>query len=88
MFTYSKKKQLKQKFNKKISLSWGFSKLNYLVFTIGLISILFGYLIMAAGEVNSFQSLTLAPLMLFFGYIFFIPAALIYRAKENNKKNK
>ena len=49
-----------------------------------------GYFVMNKGPegVDSFESLTLAPLMLFFGYIFFIPAALIYRAKENNKKNK
>jgi hypothetical protein len=36
---------------------------------------------MATGTVNSFQSLTLAPIMLFLGYIIFIPASLIYREK-------
>ena len=34
---------------------------------------------MGNGEVNSFQSLTLAPVMLFIGYIIVIPASLIYR---------
>ena len=61
----------------KVSQSWGFSKLNYLIFTFGLVSIFFGYIIMATGEVNSFQSLTLAPILLFLGYIILIPISLI-----------
>ena len=32
--------------------------------------------------VDSFESVTLAPIMLFIGYIIFIPAALIYRDKS------
>ena len=61
----------------KVSQSWGFSKLNYLIFTFGLVSIFFGYIIMATGEVNSFQSLTLAPILLFLGYIILNPISLI-----------
>tara|TARA_Y100000591_G_C21652410_1_gene603555 strand:- start:57 stop:254 length:198 start_codon:yes stop_codon:yes gene_type:complete len=61
----------------KVSQSWGFSKLNYLIFTFGLVSIFFGYIIMVTGEVNSFQSLTLAPILLFLGYIILIPISLI-----------
>ncbi len=70
--------------------SWSYSKINYILFGIGLTLVISGYFVMNKGPeyVDSFESLTLAPLMLFFGYIFFIPAALIYRAKENNKKNK
>ena len=37
---------------------------------------------MAAGTVNSFQSLTLAPILLFSGYIIFIPLSILY--KENS----
>ena len=62
--------------------SWSFYNTNYVLFGIGLALIIAGYFIMAAGEVNSFQSLTLAPIMLFIGYIFVIPAALIYREKS------
>ncbi|MAI85712.1 MAG: hypothetical protein CMF99_00780 [Candidatus Marinimicrobia bacterium] len=72
-----KKEQLKEKSNVKVSQSRGLSKLNYLIFTFGLISIFFGYIIMATGEVNSFQSLTLAPIFLFLGYIILIPISLI-----------
>ena len=62
--------------------SWDFSTINYVLFGIGLALIIAGFFIMASGEVNSFQSLTLAPIMLFIGYIIVIPAALIYREKS------
>jgi hypothetical protein len=60
---------------------WSFNKINYIIFFIGMLFIIFGYIIMATGTVNSFQSLTLAPIMLFVGYIILIPASLIYREK-------
>ena len=37
---------------------------------------------MATGEVNSFQSLTIAPIFLFIGYIILIPLSLIIEKKE------
>ena len=83
MIENTKKENLKNKSNMKRSSSWGFSKLNYLFFTFGLISIFFGYLVMAKGEVNSFQSLTLAPIFLFLGYIILIPISLLINRKEN-----
>ena len=66
--------------------SWSFSRTNYVLFASGLVLIIFGYVIMSTGEVNSFQSLTLAPIMLFIGYIILIPASLLYRdrALEEN----
>ena len=64
--------------------SWDFTTINYILFGIGLALIIVGYLVMAAGEVNSFQSLTLAPIMLFIAYIIVIPAALIYRGKSSD----
>ncbi len=65
--------------------SWSFSKTNYLLFFTGLALIIFGYIVMANGEVSSFQSLTLAPTMLFLGYIVFIPSALIYKNRRLKK---
>ena len=62
--------------------SWSFSTVNYYLFGIGLALIILGYIVMASGEVNSYQSLTVAPIILFVGYIIFIPAALIYRDKN------
>ena len=60
---------------------WAFEKTNYTLLVIGVILIITGYFVMANGTVNSFQSLTVAPILLFLGYIIFIPAALIYRSK-------
>ena len=60
---------------------WAFNRINYIIFFIGVLFIVLGYIIMATGTVNSFQSLTLAPIMLFLGYIIIIPASLIYRGK-------
>ena len=65
--------------------SWSFNKTNYLLFISGIILIIFGYFIMAYGGVNSFQSLTLAPVILFIGYIILIPSALIYRERIRKK---
>ncbi len=61
---------------------WAFNKINYLIFLIGLLLIMLGYIIMALGEVDSFQSITIAPILLFFGYVVAIPIALIYRPKK------
>ena len=66
--------------------SWSFSTINYALFGIGLALIIFGYIVMANGEVNSVQSLTIAPIILFVGYIIFIPAALIYQDKNLEKE--
>ena len=62
--------------------SWVFSKTNYVIGAIGVVTIILAYFIMASGTVNSFRSLTLAPVMLFIGYLIIIPIALIYRDKK------
>ncbi|MBC8216309.1 MAG: hypothetical protein H8E64_07355 [Candidatus Marinimicrobia bacterium] len=62
---------------------WAFTRVNYLLFGFGLLLIIFGYIVMATGSVNSFQSLTLAPVMLFAGYIVLIPLALIVQKKKD-----
>jgi hypothetical protein len=66
--------------------SWTFTKINYVIFGIALLFIILGYIIMAAGSVNSSQSLTLAPILLFIGYLILIPVALIYRQKKQPSK--
>ena len=58
---------------------WSFEKENYIFFIAGTISVILGYIIMATGETYSFQSLSLAPILLFLGYIILIPIALIYK---------
>ena len=61
---------------------WAFGKINYILFTIGVVLLLVGYAAMATGSVNSFQSLTLAPILLFISYIIVIHLALVYRKKK------
>ena len=68
--------------NSSIFESWSFSKKNYILFSIGIALIIIGYILMATGKVYSIQSLTIAPIILFLGYIIFIPLALIYKDKK------
>ena len=68
--------------NSSIFESWSFSNKNYILFFIGIVLIIIGYILMASGEVYSIQSLTIAPIILFLGYIIFIPLALIYKDKK------
>lgn len=61
---------------------WTFTKKNYIIFALGTLLIALGYIVMATGETTSTQSLTIAPIMLFIGYVVVIPTALIYRDKK------
>ena len=61
---------------------WSYDTENYILFGAGIITIIFGYIIMALGETYSFQSLSLAPVLLFIGYIILIPFALLYKKKK------
>jgi len=65
---------------------WAFGNKNYFFFGAGLSLLIIGYAFMASGDVNSFQSLTLAPILLFLGYIVVIPIALVYREKETKRE--
>lgn len=59
-----------------------FTKGNYQIFAIGILVILLGYVALAQGPADSFWSLTLAPLLLVFGYCVVIPFAILYQKKE------
>ena len=68
--------------NKTLFHSWSFGKINYLLFGIGPLVIITGYLIMATGETESYQSVKLAPIILIVGYCVFIPAAILIKPKD------
>ena len=72
---------MKAKNKQSVKFLWPYKRKNYLLFGVGVFAIIVGYLIMYLGEVNSFQSLTLSPILLFIGYIIIIPLALVYREK-------
>ena len=59
--------------------NWPFNKKNYLLFGIGILVIILGYVIMATGTVNSFQSVKLAPIILVIGYLVIIPLSIFYK---------
>ncbi len=61
---------------------WAFTSKNYIIFAVGVLLIAVGYIVMATGETTSTQSITIAPIMLFLGYVVVIPIALIYRDKK------
>ena len=64
---------------KKVNFQWPYKRKNYVLFAIGVFVIIVGYLIMYLGKVDSFQSLTLSPILLLIGYLIIIPYALLYR---------
>jgi len=59
--------------------NWSFTYANYWLFFIGIIFIITGYILMYTGGVNSFQSLTLAPMLLVLGYCVIIPVSIFYK---------
>ena len=65
--------------NSGIFHSWPFGKKNYLLFFIGILAIILGYIIMYLGTTNSFQSIVLAPIILVVGYCVIIPIAIMIK---------
>jgi len=65
---------------------WNFTPANYILFLIGIVIIILAYIIMALGTTNSFQALTLAPIMLIIGYLIIIPLAIVYKSRKHPEK--
>ena len=66
---------------KKMGLPFG--NRNYLWLGVGLATIILGYISLAQGPVNSFWSLTLAPILLVIGYCVLIPIGLLLKNKPS-----
>jgi len=64
------KKAAKERFE------WPFGPKNYLIFAIGVVVIIIGYISLSAG------SITLAPVLLVLGYCVLIPIAIIISGKK------
>ena len=70
--------QIMENKNKKtFQFSWPYKRKNYVLFGVGVFVIIVGYLIMYSGEVDSFQSLVISPLLLLAGYLVILPMALL-----------
>tara|TARA_B100000945_G_C19891132_1_gene371714 strand:+ start:264 stop:479 length:216 start_codon:yes stop_codon:yes gene_type:complete len=69
--------------NKDSSLfqSWAFKPINYIILIVGLLFLIMGYILMATGETESFQSVKLSPFILFLGYCIIIPIGIFYKKK-------
>jgi hypothetical protein len=70
---------MQDKNKQQINLKWPYKTKNYVLFGAGVFVIIVGYLTMYLGEVDSFQSLVLSPLLLLIGYLVLIPYALLHR---------
>jgi hypothetical protein len=56
-----------------------FTKINYIIFFIGVATIIIGYQFLSIGPANSVYSLTIAPILLVMGYLVIIPLAIFWR---------
>ena len=80
-------KKVKRKSGRKLKDSgMPFAKLNYQLFGIASFLILVGYWALAQFPVDGFLTLTLAPILLVFGYCVLIPLAII--SGNNTKVDK
>ena len=68
---------MENKNKKTLQFLWPYKRKNYGLFGVGVFVIIVGYLIMYSGEVDSFQSLVISPLLLLAGYLVIIPMALL-----------
>ena len=59
--------------------NWEYRRTNYYIFIAAVADLVLAYFIMAAGATTSFQSVTLAPIMLVIGYLVLVPLAIVYR---------
>jgi len=64
-----------------------YSGLNYVLFGLGILFILFGYYALAQPPADNFMSLTVAPILLVVGYCVIIPVAIMYLKKSDFPKN-
>ena len=70
---------MENKNKKTLEFLWPYKRKNYLLFGVGVFVIIVGYLIMYSGEVDSFQSLVISPLLLLVGYLVIIPMAILIK---------
>ena len=63
-------------------MKWPFNKTNYVIFGIGIVSIVVGYLLIASNSVDSYMSTKIGPVILFVGYCLIIPFSIFYNGKK------
>jgi len=65
-------------------------KKNYMLLFLGAAVIIIGFYFMSMGSWNSFPSLFISPILLILGYLFILPASILYVKKEvsENKEDQ
>ena len=65
-------------------------KTNYLIFGLGILTIIIGFYFMSQGDWNSTSSLVISPILLFIGFVVIVPASIFYRKQieEKTETNK
>jgi hypothetical protein len=71
---------------KKVQTAWppplDMSRRNVIIYVIGLVVIVTGYLVLSIGPWDSFWSRSLSPLVLLLGYLVIFPIAIFTRSKK------
>ena len=62
-----------------------FGKRNLYILAIGILTIIIGFIFMSQPPVNSFMSITLAPIVLLLAYIFIIPYSIMLGRDQDGK---
>ncbi|MFQ5627495.1 MAG: hypothetical protein ACE5I1_01945 [bacterium] len=79
----AKVKTKTRKKQKSIEKSLPFTRQNYIIFAVGILLVIAGYIALAQGPYNSFSSLSIAPVLLVIGYCVVIPFAILYRGDKS-----
>ena len=70
---------MEDKYNTEEINDWTFTRTNYILFCVGILTIFLGYILMYTGKVTSYQSITIAPIFLIIGYCILIPVSILYK---------
>ena len=68
--------------NEQLFDTWSLGKTNYSMFGISILVIIIGYIVMATGDTDSFQSIKLAPVILTIGYCVLLPISILIKNKN------
>jgi len=67
---------------------WPFGRINLILLIAGLLVIVLGYVFLSQGPADSVQSLTIAPILLLFGYMVLLPASIMVSKVGKRKKQQ
>jgi len=68
---------------KKKTFFLSLTKANYILFGIAVAVLFIGYIFLSKGPANSTSSLTIAPLLLLFGYCILVPLSIFWKTKKS-----